>query len=134
VLSVKLIEWLAFDVLWPRSLAVVWSSKTDYAHSISQGRGRASVKLRNLPQDTSVGERVEYLGLPGVTRHSVKLRTLPQDTSRRERVEHPGLPGVLRHSIKLRTLPQDTSLRERVEHPGLPGVLRHSVKLRTSTS
>jgi hypothetical protein len=40
---------------------------------------------------------------------------LPQDTSLRERVEHPGLPGVLRHSVKLRTLPQDTSLRERVE-------------------
>jgi hypothetical protein len=30
-------------------------------------------------------------------------RTLPQDTSLIERVEHPGLPGVLRHSVKLRT-------------------------------
>jgi hypothetical protein len=55
----------------------------------------------------------------------------PQDTSLIERVEHPGLPGILCHSVKLWTLLQDTSLIERVKHPGLPGVLRHSVKLWT---
>jgi hypothetical protein len=47
-------------------------------------------------------ERVEHPGLPGL-RHSVKLRSLPQDTSLRERVEHPGLPGVLCYSVNLRT-------------------------------
>jgi hypothetical protein len=83
-------------------------------------------------------------------RHSVKLRTLDQDTSLCERVEHPGLPGLLCHSVKLQTsTPGDISETSRPtwgivplcqttdfyprRHTGLPGVLRHSVKLQTST-